>query len=128
MTDFDANQDSPFELLHVVLLGVVKYWWRDAVSRQTSQGKSILKTRIASLDVSGLNIKPPNGVTLVTYAGSLVGRDFRVVLQIAPAVLHGLLPDVIYEAWLSICRLAPLIFQPVIDNSTEFLVRGTEFL
>ncbi|KZT20338.1 hypothetical protein NEOLEDRAFT_1165089 [Neolentinus lepideus HHB14362 ss-1] len=62
--DFDPNQDSPVEILHVVLLGVVKYWWRDAVSHQTSQGKEELKTQLSSADVAGLNTARLRGHTL----------------------------------------------------------------
>lgn len=120
--DFDPNSDSPVEILHVVLLGVVKYWWRDAVSRQSSKGKELLKTRLSSVDVAGLNISPLRGHTLVQYAGSLVGRDFRVILQVAPAVLHGLIPAAHYEGWLSLCKLAPLMFQPVIEHLPTYLV------
>ncbi|TFY59665.1 hypothetical protein EVJ58_g5640 [Rhodofomes roseus] len=79
--DFDPNQDSPFEMLHVVLLGVVKYFWRDAVSRQTADGKETLKARLTSVNVAGLDINPLRAHTLVQYAGSLVGRDFRSILQ-----------------------------------------------
>lgn len=123
--DFDGNQDSPVELLHVVLLGVVKYWWRDAVSRLTSDQKAILKTRLSSFEVSGLSAHSSRlrGHTLVQYAGSLVGRDFRIILQVAPAVLRGLLPDTIYEAWLALCRMAPLLYQPKITNINDYLVR-----
>ncbi|KAI0696469.1 hypothetical protein C8T65DRAFT_756256 [Cerioporus squamosus] len=121
--DFDANQDSPVEILHVVLLGVVKYWWRDAVSRQNTEGKAKLKARLSSFDVTGLGISALAGHTLVQYAGSLVGRDFRVILQVAPAVLYGMIPEEAYEAWLALCKLAPLIFQPVIDNLQNYEVR-----
>lgn len=120
--DFDPNSDSPVEILHVVLLGVVKYWWRDAVSRQNSKGKELLKTRLSSVDVAGLNISPLRGHTLVQYAGSSVGRDFRVILQVAPAVLQGLIPPAHHEGWLSLCRLAPLMFQPVIEHLPTYLV------
>ncbi|KAI0323276.1 hypothetical protein GY45DRAFT_1264888, partial [Cubamyces sp. BRFM 1775] len=122
LSDFDPNADSPFEALHVVLLGVVKYWWRDACSRQDQQGKAILKARLSSVDIAGLNISPLRGHTLVHYAGSLVGRDFRAILQVAPSVLYGLLPSAAYEAWLALCRLAPLIFQPEIDDLPSYKV------
>lgn len=121
ISDFDANTDSPVEILHVVLLGVVKYWWRDAVSRLNTAQKEVLKTRLSSLDVSGLNTARLRGNTFVQYAGSLVGRDFRIILQVAPSVLQGLIPDVHYQAWLTLCHLAPMIFQPAISNLTEYL-------
>ncbi|KII94845.1 hypothetical protein PLICRDRAFT_693166 [Plicaturopsis crispa FD-325 SS-3] len=132
IADFDPNQDSPVEILHVVLLGIVKYWWRDAVSRQTSEGKEELKARLSSVDIAGLNISQLRGHTLVQYAGSLVGRDFRVILQVAPAVLHGLIPQSHYEGWLALCRLAPLVFQPVIEDldiyKTKLEAAITDFL
>ncbi|OSD07171.1 hypothetical protein PYCCODRAFT_1358838 [Trametes coccinea BRFM310] len=124
--DFDANSDSPLEVLHVVLLGVVKYWWRDAVSRQTPEGKEILKTRLSSLDVHGLGISAIRGHTLVYYAKSLVGRDFRIILQAAPAVLQGMVPDSAYEAWLALCRLAPLVYQDRIDDIADYARRVEE--
>ncbi|KAI9065031.1 hypothetical protein FKP32DRAFT_1568712, partial [Trametes sanguinea] len=123
-TEFEPNADSPFEALHVVLLGVVKYWWRDACARQDQQGKATLIARLSSIDVSGLGISPLRGHTLVHYAGSLVGRDFRAVVQVAPSVLQGLVPQPAYEAWLALSRLAPLIFQPEIENLKVYEVSG----
>lgn len=92
------------------------------MSRQSPEGKQILRTRLDNIDTKGLGIPRLRGHTLVQYAGSLVGRDFRAVLQVAPAVLHGLLPEEAYEAWLALGRLAPLIFQPEIPDLTAYLV------
>lgn len=111
----------------MVLLGVVKYWWRDAVSRQNSVGKEELKARLSSVDVAGLNTPPIRGNTYVQYAGSLVGRDFRVILQVALVVLHGLIPEAHYNGWVALCNLAPLMFQPVIENLPTYLVRYAFF-
>lgn len=120
--DFDPNAHTPVEILHVVLLGFVKYFWRDAVSRQKAQGKEILKARLCSFDMTGLGLSRARGHTLVQYAGSLNGSDFRLILQVAPSVLHGLIPDNAYQAWLALCRLAPLLFQPEIDNLEPYIV------
>lgn len=122
-TDVDPNSDTPVEILHVILLGFVKYFWRDAVSRQSSVNKQLLKTRLASLDVRGLGLTRLRAHTLVQYAGSLNGGDFRIILQVAPAVLHGLIPDTHYEGWLALCRLAPIVFQPAIHQLDSYLVR-----
>lgn len=116
------NQDTPVEVLHVILLGIVKYFWRDAVSRQTLSGKEVLKARIDSLDVSGLALSPLRGATLVQYAKSLTGRDFRAIVQIAPAILFDLIPAKAYDAWRALSSLAPLIFQQEIEDIEAYLV------
>ena len=79
-------------------------------------------TRISSFDVRGLGISPIAGKTLVQYAGSLVGRDFRIVVQIAPFVLYDLVPDSCYEAWVALAYLVPLIFNPVIKDVDKYIV------
>ncbi|CAE6529069.1 unnamed protein product [Rhizoctonia solani] len=121
--ELDANQDTPVEILHVILLGVAKYFWRDAVSRQSTAGKEELKARINSLDVSGLNLGPLRGTTLVQYAKSLTGRDFRAIIQTGPIILHGLLPPCVFEAWLALSHVAPLAFQQEIDDMDVYLPR-----
>ncbi|KAI0261430.1 hypothetical protein BC834DRAFT_925517 [Gloeopeniophorella convolvens] len=123
LESLDLARDMPVEILHVVLLGVAKYFWRDAVSRLDSAGKSLLKTRLTSLEVLDLGISPVRGHTLVQYARSLTGRDFRIILQVAPAVLYGLLPAPAWKAWMALCHVAPLIFQPRIESIDKYIVR-----
>ncbi|KAH9915703.1 hypothetical protein B0H21DRAFT_713573 [Amylocystis lapponica] len=104
--------ELPENMFNPTLLVPVKYFWRDAVSRQSDEDKEILKTRLSSANVAGLEISPLRGHTLVQYAGSLV----------APSVLHGMIPEEAYEAWVALCRLAPLVFQPAIENLLEYLI------
>lgn len=113
------------EILHTVLLGFVKYFWRDAISIRIGQNKlkrELLETRLSSVNVAGLGLSNLNGHTLVQYAGSLVGRDFRAIAQIAPFVLHDLVPKDCYDTWVALSNLMPLIWQPEIDDCTDHLV------
>ena len=120
--DLDAHLHTPVEVLHVVLLGFAKYFWRDAMTRVPKAQKSLLIARISSLDVRGLGLSPLYGKTYVQFAGSLVGRDFCIIVQIAPFVLYDLVPDLCYEAWIALSYLVPLIFQPSIKNVDKHLV------
>ncbi len=122
--DFDPHSDTPVEILHVILLGFVKYLWRDSVGRLKDPEKAILATRLSSFDVSGLGFPPLSGKTLVTYAGSLVGRDFRAVAQAAPFVLHDFnsIPEEVIKVWVALSHLVPLVWQPEIKNITAHLV------
>lgn len=82
----------------------------------------ILKIRLSSLNVSGLGIAPLSGETLVTYAGSLTGRDFRIVSQVAPFTLYDLVPRACFQAWIALSALVPLIWQPDILDVEKHLV------
>ena len=112
------------EILHVILLGVVKYFWHDAINRLSKEQAELLKIRINSLDLTGLDptIGSLNGNTFVQYAGSLVGRDFRIIAQIAVFVLYDLLPPKILKAWAALATLMPLVWMPKINNKSDYLV------
>jgi hypothetical protein len=104
------------------LLGFVKYFWRDAISRLKNDQKALLITRLNSIDVSGLASPSISGKTFVQYAGSLTGSSFRVIAQVAPFVLYDLVPPECYEAWLALCDLVPLIWQPKILSLDNYIV------
>ncbi|KAJ7019780.1 hypothetical protein C8F04DRAFT_1404097 [Mycena alexandri] len=121
--DFDPHQDTPVEILHVILLGFVKYFWRDAVARlKKKEDKDILIARLSSFNVSGLGISPLSGHTLVNYAGSLTGRDFRAIVQVAPFVLQGLLPEDKIHAWTALSAVVTLVWQPHIRDLDRFIL------
>ncbi|KAG8692223.1 hypothetical protein FRC08_009921 [Ceratobasidium sp. 394] len=111
----------PVEVLHVVLLGITKYFWCDAVSRQDNNQRSILIARLNSFNTSGLGTSRLNGKTLVQYAKSLTGGNFRDILQVAPAVLYDLLEPRAYAMWIALCSLAPLVFQPEIHDIDAYM-------
>jgi hypothetical protein len=121
----DAHSDTPVEILHVVLLSFVKYFWKDVIKDQLKNKqpkKDLLATRLSSLDVSSLGISPLAGHTLVQYAGSLIGRDFRAIAQVAPFVLENLVTPKCYNTWISLSKLIPLLWQPQIIDLNVFLV------
>ncbi|KAG8711841.1 hypothetical protein FRC08_015364 [Ceratobasidium sp. 394] len=117
----DITQDTPVEILHVVLLGIVKYFWRDVISCLDNRSRSVLTARLNSFDTRGLGISRLDGKVLVQYAKSLTGGNFRDILQVAPAVLYDLIDGPAYNMWIALCRLAPLVFQPEIQNLDAYI-------
>lgn len=121
----DPHSDTPVEILHVILLGFVKYLWRDVVRNQikeNSPNREVLISRLASFDVTGLGFSRLSGQTLVQYAGSLTGRDFRVIAQVAPFVLYDIVPVSCYSTWIALSNLIPLVWQPVISDIHSHIV------
>ncbi|KZT33465.1 hypothetical protein SISSUDRAFT_955499, partial [Sistotremastrum suecicum HHB10207 ss-3] len=117
------TDDMPCEVLHIILLGIVKYFWRDAISRLTDAKKSVLSHRLSSISVESLgpDVSPIQGDTWVKYAGSLVGRDFRLISQVAIFALYDMLPASILAAWSALGRLVPLVYMPEIENLADYL-------
>ncbi|KAF6750688.1 hypothetical protein DFP72DRAFT_991577 [Ephemerocybe angulata] len=109
----DPHTDTPVEILHV-----------DAIHNQLKNKKpkkDLLATRLSCLDVSGLGLSPLPGQTLVQYAGSLVGRDFRAIAQVAPFVLYDMVTPECFETWKCLSKLVPLIWQPEIEDIDSFV-------
>lgn len=122
----DPHQDTPVEILHVILLGFVKYFWRDVIQNQLKKKPDkikLLATRLTSFDVSGLGISPLAGHTLVQYSGSLTGRDFRAIAQAAPFVLYDLVSSDCLSTWVALSKLIPLVWQPEIRDIDAHVVR-----
>ncbi|EFI26599.1 hypothetical protein CC1G_15371 [Coprinopsis cinerea okayama7 len=122
--NLNPHQDTPVEILHVVLLGYVKYFWRDAIDRLSDPQKVTLKHRLSSLDLSGLDPAASSlrGQTLVQYAGSLVGRDFQLIQQVAIFALYDLLDERILSTWAALSALIPYLWQPQIDDLEAYLI------
>lgn len=120
----NPHSDTPVEILHVILLGIIKYFWRDAIKRMDDKQKATLKTRIASFNTTGLapGVSHLAAATLVDYAGSLVGRDFRLVVQFAPFVLVDLVEPTALAAWIALGSVVRMTWQPEIDGVDEYMV------
>ncbi len=106
----DPHSDTPVEILHVVLLGFVKYMWHDVVHNQlhkNEEKKCQLMVRLASVDVEGMGLPPLAGHTLVTYCSSLTGCNFHAITQITPFILKDFIEDNCYQTWLALSKLVP---------------------
>ncbi|KAH9810721.1 hypothetical protein DFH28DRAFT_488008 [Melampsora americana] len=118
---FDGHLDTPVETLHVVLLGVTKYLYRDVVSRLSPNELDNLVGRWQGFKIDGLNVPPIQACNMVHHAQSLLGKDFRIVLQAAPFVFFEFLPDEYRHCWILLVHLASLVFQTRIFNMGVYL-------
>ncbi|KAH9809499.1 hypothetical protein DFH28DRAFT_1133401 [Melampsora americana] len=118
---FDGHADTPVESLHVILLGVTKYMYRDMISKLTPTELVTIQGRWESFQISGLNVPPIQSRNMVHYANSLLGKDFRVVLQAAPFVFFEFLSDGYRHCWISLAHLSSYIFQTRIFDKQKYL-------
>ncbi|KAH9809978.1 hypothetical protein DFH28DRAFT_1185950 [Melampsora americana] len=130
---FDGHKDTPVETLHVVLLGITKYLFRDmmksfGIIKPGTKRYRDLAGRWHACNVKGLHIAPIQPNTLIQFYQSLVGKDFRTILQIVPFVFFEYIPANKRHLWTALCLLSSFIFQNEISHMEDYLIQMEAFI
>jgi hypothetical protein len=114
-------KDTPVEILHVFLLGIVKYLFTDFMSGLDEEQKKELTALWYSFNKESLNIPSISPTSMVQYCSSIIGKDFRIILQAAPFIFFQFMTPSRIKIWSSLCHLGSLIFQTHIDNMAAYI-------
>ncbi|KAI8448536.1 hypothetical protein BY996DRAFT_6433223 [Phakopsora pachyrhizi] len=117
---FDGHKDTLVEVLHVVLLGILQYLFRDLIGGLSANKKEELIARLQSFDTNNLNIQPIKAKYLIQHYSSLVGKDFKVLIQAAPFESKR-------KIWTSICHLCSFVFQTHIGDLKKYTAKINYF-
>ena len=121
-TDLDPHADTPVELLHTILLGIEKYAWHMTHTSWKPEQKSTFATRLESSNIDSLTIPPIRSSYIINYANSLIGRQFKTILQTATFHIHDMVPPLVFDLWKAIGELAALLWFPEIYDMAQYLV------
>ncbi|KNF02209.1 hypothetical protein PSTG_04708 [Puccinia striiformis f. sp. tritici PST-78] len=76
--------------------------------------------KMSNSRVTGLNIPPINANGMVKHNKSLGGKDFKVLVQVAPFTCFKYLTPEHRAIWTALCELVPFIFVTKINNMEEY--------
>ncbi|KAG2353131.1 hypothetical protein BDR07DRAFT_1454650 [Suillus spraguei] len=107
MNGLDMHMDTPTEILHTVLLGILM---------------NIFQTCLQSIDTDRLNAPRLNAEYICHYKGSLIGKHFKSLLQVMPSIIYDLVPLTVLDAWTIIGEHVVLIWHTKIINTEAYLV------
>lgn len=123
----DIHSDTPTEVLHTFLLGVVKYWWGQTVHiLSDSKCMNLLQSRLASLDTSGLNAPSFDAAYMCHYKGGLIGKHFKSLAQLMPFVTYDIVPEPVLNGWIAIGRLVVYLWHTRINDIDKYLDNLTQ--
>ncbi|KAF7762497.1 hypothetical protein Agabi119p4_9090 [Agaricus bisporus var. burnettii] len=120
-TDWDITRDTPVELLHTVLLGVVKYSWHMTHTSFSAENKKTYTIRLGATERRSLSADAFQAPYIVQYANSLVGRQLKVLAQVNTFHVHDLVSANIYALVRAVGELTALLWFPEIRNMEVYL-------
>ncbi|KAG8774404.1 hypothetical protein FRC12_001986 [Ceratobasidium sp. 428] len=122
MPGVDIHRNTPTEILHTVLLGVVRYYWGQSVFVLEKAKKLwVLECRIASANTAGLNLLKLSASYTCQYRGSLIGKHFKAIVLLMPFFCYDILPTGMITAWLLLGRLTSLLWYIEIRDTQSYL-------
>ncbi|KAI9626879.1 hypothetical protein H4Q26_017651 [Puccinia striiformis f. sp. tritici PST-130] len=108
-------------MLHVILLGVVKYLWKDFMGQLKPAQLHEIEARWAAFQINGLNVAPIQAKYMIAHYKSFVGKEFRVVLQAPPFVLFPLMTNEQREVCTDLCYIRSYAFQTHIIDMESYI-------
>ncbi|KAJ7189318.1 hypothetical protein GGX14DRAFT_580795 [Mycena pura] len=119
ITGLDPSQDTPVELLHTILLGVMKYIWHILNTTQWSDSdRHLLAIRLQSTDLSGLTVPPIRASYMMQYRNNLIGKHFKTLMQVLAFHVHGMTTPEQYTLIGTAGDLGARLWMPEIDDMT----------
>ncbi|KAI0685433.1 hypothetical protein BC835DRAFT_1408832 [Cytidiella melzeri] len=118
----NIHKDTPTEILHTVLLGVVKYFWGQTVHIiEKAKSLALLEAQMESLAVHGLNLPVFVPAYICHYCGGLIGKDFKSLAQVMPFLIHDLVSQDVLDGWNVIEELVVLLWHTSIEDREVYL-------
>ncbi|KAJ3509005.1 hypothetical protein NLJ89_g5450 [Agrocybe chaxingu] len=117
----DPTQDTPVEILHTILLGIVKYVWHMVNVSWTDADRAIFAIRLQATDLDGLTVPPLRAAYMIQYRNGLIGKHFKTLMQTMAFHLHGIISPAQFELVKAVGALGSVLWVHEIDDMKQYL-------
>ncbi|KAJ7780397.1 hypothetical protein B0H14DRAFT_3095767 [Mycena olivaceomarginata] len=116
----DPNRDTPVEILHTILLGIVKYVWYTLHSGWSEAQRDLFVIRLQSTDIGGLTIPPIRTAYMMQYRNGLIGKHFKTLMQTMLFHVHDLVSPELFTLVKAVSELGAMLWVHEIDNIAKY--------
>ncbi|XP_006462267.1 hypothetical protein AGABI2DRAFT_47524, partial [Agaricus bisporus var. bisporus H97] len=121
LEDWDISRDTPIELLHTVLLGIVKYLWHATHTTFNAEKKKKYMTRLQAVNRDSLSVESFQASYIMQYANSLIGRQLKILCQVNIFQVYDLVDNEVLALTRAIGELGALLWFPEIQDMKSYL-------
>ncbi|KAJ6623002.1 hypothetical protein B0H10DRAFT_1944299 [Mycena sp. CBHHK59/15] len=117
----DPNRDTPVEILHTILLGIIKYVWYILHSGWSDAQRDLFVIRLQSTDIDGLTIPPICSAYMMQYRNDLIGKHFKTLMQTMVFHMHDLVSPELFTLVKAVSALGSLLWVHEIDDMDQYI-------
>ncbi|KAJ7129877.1 hypothetical protein C8R43DRAFT_896658 [Mycena crocata] len=117
----DPNRDTPVEILHTILLGIIKYVWYILHSGWTEAQRDLFVIRLQSTDIDGLTVPPIRSAYMMQYRNGLIGKHFKTLMQTMVFHVHDLVSPELFALVRSVSALGSMLWVHEIDDMDKYV-------
>lgn len=117
----DPTQDTPVEILHTILLGIIKYVWHLLHTSWSESDRELFSIRLQSTDIDGLNVPPIRGPYMIQYRNNLIGKHFKTLMQTMAFHVHDLVTPSQFALVKAVGALGAVLWVHEIDDMDIYL-------
>ncbi|KAF8488776.1 hypothetical protein JB92DRAFT_3249859 [Gautieria morchelliformis] len=117
----DPHRDTLVEILHTVLLGLIKYVWHNLHTSWKDPERELFIICLQGTNIDGLTIPPIRAAYMSQYCNALVGKHFKTLMQTVVFHVHGIVSQPQFELIKATGRLGAVLWYHKICNMVEYL-------
>ncbi|KAJ7213920.1 hypothetical protein GGX14DRAFT_534135 [Mycena pura] len=119
ISGLDPNRDTPVEILHTILLGIVKYAWHALHTSWSTKEQDLFAVRLQSTDLDGLTVPPIRAAYMIQYRNNLIGKHFKTLMQTMVFHVHGMTSPEEFSLVKAISVFGAVLWGPEIDEMEQ---------
>lgn len=110
------------EILHTILLSVIKYIWHMLHTSMSDADHDLFTVQLQATDIDGLTVPLICAAYMMQYCNNFIGKHFKTLMQTLPFLVHDIVTPTQFNLVKAAGALGALLWVHEIEDMNEYLV------